>query len=1058
MSNPSVGDTPASGDTRAVFVARDHELGEIEAALRRAQTTAGALYLVSGEPGIGKSRLCGEAAEVARKLGVTVVWGRCWEGRGAPPFWPWIEVFETLGRAFPSALSVAGSAPADARFAMFRQVVRSLGQVTRDTPLLLVLEDLHAADVASLELLELVASQAQTLRALVMGTFRDLEARLREDGREPIARACRLGRVLELPRLGSGDVATLVRAAIQGADDALVASIFETTQGNPLFVDEVVREFRARSHVRMPLGVREVIRERVSLVSAEVREALEAGAVLGVEFLESDVVRMLPKAQALLDIAKEHGLVVARDGRLRFSHALHREALYHDLERDRRQLLHREAARTMSHALPSALAHHLLEAGPDALPEAIDQTVHAAAIAIDTFAFEDALALLTRAWAALPAGHVSGLMRCRLLISIGEAKLRSGNPSGKEACIEAAELARALDDPTLLGLAGLAYGAVFFTGGVDPVLVGLLEEALGSMPPADSGLRARIMARLAAARQPSPPKDRPADLKLALDAIAMARRVPDRRDRLSVLHAASGALYSAVDPVVRMGISREQEELAAEVGDVTRLLQARVRLAIDYLELSDLSSYSALTDRYETLAQEIGPSAAPWRVPLMRSALALAADRFEDSERWQAEARRLAGDDPRARRGVAFHRIGFLRAAERHDELRAALDELRGLWLAMPYGTMLADARVASCLARVGDEEELRAVLARMPEDAVDEEINTTSLVDALWVTADKGLAERLLPLMEQTGDRRVMYWFDCEIVDAPNARSLAVALAVLGRWDDCERHFAHALGMALRTGSRALAARMRFELGDLFLRLGHDLGRAAELIESALRDARAIGVDELVALIQRRHPTLADLGRSPSSPPRDTTPSRNTTTFEMALEGEYYAVTGSGSGTLRFKASRGMRYVALLVERPNIDVHVLELAGLTEGVDRGDAGDLLDGAALAAYRARLSALRDLLETAEELGDAVGAGRARGEMEAIAEELARTTQKGGKSRRTASAVERARSAVQRRIKDAIARIAERDGALGAWLRQSITTGIYCKFSPGAAIERSVRNS
>src|SRR5690606_17997030 len=104
-----------------------------------------------------------------------------------------------------------------------------------------------------------------------------------------------------------------------------------------------------------------------------------------------------------------------------------------------------------------------------------------------------------------------------------------------------------------------------------------------------------------------------------------------------------------------------------------------------------------------------------WRVPLMRSLLALMKDDFAESERLQAEARRIDAGQPRARRAEAFHRFGYLRAAERHAELRVALPELRGLWLAMPYGNILADARVASVLARIGDHDELRALLARMP-------------------------------------------------------------------------------------------------------------------------------------------------------------------------------------------------------------------------------------------------------------------------------------------------------------------------------------------------------
>jgi hypothetical protein len=169
---------------------------------------------------------------------------------------------------------------------------------------------------------------------------------------------------------------------------------------------------------------------------------------------------------------------------------------------------------------------------------------------------------------------------------------------------------------------------------------------------------------------------------------------------------------------------------------------------------------------------------------------------------------------------------------------------------------------------------------------------------------------------------------------------------------------------------------------------------------------------------------------------------------FSLALEGEYYTMPGT-RGALRFKANRGMQYLAVLVEHPHADVHVLELIGSSEHVDRGDAGELIDQAALHAYRARLEALREARETAEALGDAERAERARQEMEAIASELARGTQKGGRPRRSESAVDRARSAVQRRIKDALDRIAERDPELGTWLRRSVRTGNHCSYRPVA---------
>jgi hypothetical protein len=1025
-----------------VFVGRDRELAELVAAVGRLSSAGGSLFLLAGEPGIGKSRLAAEGAEAAREHGVAWAWGRCWEAGGAPAFWPWREACDTLGIRFPEPLATGD--PAEARFALFREFTRALGRGAAEKPVVIVLEDLHAADSSTLLLLEFVAGQLRAMPVMVIGTYRDLEVRLRVDAADSIARLGRTGRVLELARLGQGEVAALVREAIPGADDHLASTVFETTQGNPLFVDEIVRDIRVHGQRSdLPLGVREVIRQRLAPLAPEARAVLEASAVLGVEIAPSDVTRMIPGAAAALASATTGGVLVARGNRLRFSHALYREALYFGLPPARRQNLHREVARALvARGAPLAeLAHHLLEAGPDATAEAVDHAIRAAEHAVDSFAFEDALAILERARASIPSGDGAARLRCRVTIALGEAKLRSGDATGRTACLEAADAARALDDAVLLAHAGLAYGSVFLMGGVDPVLVAMLEQALAALPEAESPLRARVMARLAAARQPSPPSERARDIELGLAAIAMARRVADRRDLLGVLHAASGVLYGAVDPVVRLPITREQEALAEELGDTARLLHARVRLAIDHLELADYAAYAALASTYEEHARSIGSEAAPWRVPLMRSMLALAGDDFAESERWQVEARRLDAGQPRARRAEAFHRLGYLRAAERHTELRAAIPELCGLWLAMPYGSVLADARVASVLARIGDDEGLRRLLARMHEAAFEEQINAASLADAAWATAEPDLARRIEPLLAFYGDRWQFYWFDCEMTDGPSTRGLAYLVAILGRWDEAERLFQRALSAVEAVGRRSLAARMRFELGDLMVRLGREPARARVLIARARAEAVVIGLGELVTLIDRRHPQ-SEAKLTPASARGPSTGAK----FTMTLEGEYFALPGT-RGILRFKASRGMRYLALLVDRPNTDVHVLELVGSSDHPDRGDVGELVDPTALRAYRARLGALRDELETADALGDVERAERVRAEMEALAAELTRTTERGGRARRGTSVVDRARSAVQRRIKDALDRIAEQDPELGGWLRRSVTTGNCCRYRP-----------
>jgi hypothetical protein len=1021
-----------------VLVGRDRELDELGGALARLGAGQGGLYLLAGEPGIGKSRLASEVAAIARDRASRVAWGRCWEGGGAPAFWPWREALDALGVAFPDARALTTNDPNEARFALYREIAAALGREAAGAPLVIVFEDLHAADHASLALLELAAGQLRAMRAIIVGTYRPLEASLRPELGDALARLGRAGRVLELAPLRAPEVAALVRDAIDGADDALARTVYETTHGNPLFVDEIVRDLRARgpgAPARVPLGVREIIRQRLGLVAPDARTALEAGAVLGVELDAAIVARMVPGAGAALDDAVRSGLAIAAGDRLRFSHALYREALYHDLARPRREELHRAAARALAAtgASPAAIAHHLLEGGPTAADGAIDHATQAAEQALAMLAYDDAIALLERARRAIPTGEREPALRARVLLALGEARIAAGDAAGRTLCVDAAAIARELADAPLLARAALAYGAVLVMGTVDGTMVRLLEDALAGLGADHAPLRARVMARLAAARQPSPPRDRPRDVALALEAVALGREVAHGRDLLAILQAASGALYGMADPRLRVSIAREAERLAEELGDSSRLLQARVRLAMDLLELGDFASYAQVADAYERPAARLGPSAGPWRVPLMRSMLALARDDFAGSERWQAESRRIDAERPQARRAQAFHRIAFLRAAERHAELRAAIPELRSLWLAMPIGKLIADGFVVGCLARIGDADEIRAIVGAMPDEAFEEHINAPGLLEAAWAIGDAELARRTRAWLLEQSHRNVIYWLDTEIVEAPASRLLAHAAAMCGEHADAERHFATAVAAIEANGRRSLLARLWFEYGDLLVRLGRDVERARALIGRGRALAAEVGLPELVALIDRRHPPHG----AAVAPAR----------FAMTLEGEYYAIP-SARGPLRFKASRGMQYLAELVARAGEDIHVLELAGATDA-DRGDAGELLDPEAFKQYRARVAALREEVDDADARGDGDAAERARAEMEAIAGELGRATGLGGRARRGESAVDRARSAVTRRIKDALDRIAEQDPELGASLRRAVRTGNHCSYRPSS---------
>ncbi|HEX6242458.1 MAG TPA: ATP-binding protein, partial [Polyangiales bacterium] len=178
--------------------------------LARACAGAGRLVLFTGEPGIGKSRLAEQVALEAAALGAATAWGRCWEAGGAPAYWPWIQVFRELAMNedpfVGAAAGVALDAP-EARFAAFDRAVRSLRERAAQRPLLLVLDDLHAADAPSLLLLLLLSRALARSPILVVGAYRDAELQLTPELAPLLAKVAREAELVPLSRLDASDVA-----------------------------------------------------------------------------------------------------------------------------------------------------------------------------------------------------------------------------------------------------------------------------------------------------------------------------------------------------------------------------------------------------------------------------------------------------------------------------------------------------------------------------------------------------------------------------------------------------------------------------------------------------------------------------------------------------------------------------------------------------------------------------------------------------------------------------------------------------------------------------------
>jgi hypothetical protein len=321
-------------------------------------------------------------------------------------------------------------------------------------------------------------------------------------------------------------------------------------------------------------------------------------------------------------------------------------------------------------------------------------------------------------------------------------------------------------------------------------------------------------------------------------------------------------------------------------------------------------------------------------------------------------------------------------------------------------------------------------------------------LADACHLTRDVKLAERLYPALLPWAARFVWLGPLTGCIDPPFARSLGLLAETLGNHDDAIRHLEDAEARTAKAGMRGHYARLWYELARaLFARGGPgDRERGLRLIDEARALASELGqvglLPQLAALVA---PASA---RAPSADPRATRPAPHPPRLSLRRERDTWRIAW-GERTLQLRDSRGLALLARLVDNAGCELHVLQLAADgDEPRDVGDAGPALDAAAVQSYRQRLLELRDELHDAEERGHADRAERAREEIEFLTRELARAVGMGGRERRAGHAAERARTAVQKRIREAIRRIEADVPELGKHLHEAVRTGVFCGYLPG----------
>jgi DNA-binding SARP family transcriptional activator len=898
---------PAADPGRGAFVGRENELAELVAGLENALAGTGRLFLLAGEPGIGKSRLTDELIAHARARGARVLVGRCWEAGGAPAYWPWVQALRScvrerdpeqlrreLGRGASDLAQLLPELselfqlpepgpldPNSARFRLFDSVSSFLLAVAAERPLVLVLDDLHAADEPSLLLLRFVARELGSARLLVIGAYRDIDPTVRDPLASAVAELVRepVTRRITLAGLEEGDVARYIElTAGAPPDEQLVGTIHAETDGNPLFVGEVVRLLAAEGRLDdgrdallgIPEGVRDAIGRRLARLSEECRDLLALASVLGREFrldaleqtsgiARDELLERLEEAVGERVITE----VVGAPGRLRFSHVLVRDSLYESLPAPRRLRLHRRVGEALEQLYApdpephlAEFAHQFLLAGGTESGKAFDYARRAADQAMAQVAYEEAARLYRMVREALELEGVGDeSIRCELLLSLGDAEAAAGEgAASKETFVQAADIARKLEAPEQLARAALGYGGRFAwprRAAGDTRLVPLLEEALAALGEVDTTLRAGLLSRLACALRDELSSERRDSL--SGEAVGIARRLGDPPALVYTLIGRRLAVWAPENVDELLEITSEIVQLADEAGEAERAVDARLLRLEGYLIRGDMRGVRADLEAAVRLAADTRRPSTHWHVEVHRAELALLEGRFADAERHIAETVRLGEQ------------------AQVSDAAENAVTQTFALrWALGGLGEISADVQqlaeerparaVYRCLVAVldlelGNEEGARGALEALGADefaAVPHDpewmLALCLLVEVAGALGDVERAAVLYRVLEPYGHLVVID--PHEFGTGSAARTLGVAATACGRLEDAERHFHEALAMNERIGARPWLARTQEDYADMLLERDEpgDRERADGLLEQALSIYRELGMKSYAA------------------------------------------------------------------------------------------------------------------------------------------------------------------------------------------------------------------
>lgn len=1014
-------------------VGRDAELAALRGALDDVVGGVGRLVLVAGDAGIGKSTLVDAFRPYAAAAGATWLWGAGWEDGGAPSYWPWVQVLRAAARTSSEEVTArrdglgplgpsGPGAPAPDQFVLYDAVVDLLAAMAVRAPVVVVLEDLHAAGPATAQLLEFVARFGRHARLLLIGTYRPAEVGADADLSSVITRLESAGALVAPGPLSAAEITLVLEDQRVAAAPGIVDAVRERTQGNPLFVSHVARRLAAGGSLAdagLPLGLRSALRRQAASAtgSSTVPDVLDAAAVLGPD-VKLDVLSVVLDAppqqvRPALEAATEAGLLrtdLTVPGGYVFTHALVREALHDGIPPLTLADLHLRAGRALAAAGagPDRLAHHFLAAWPagGAVEAAglcrrvADLATAAHAHAEAARAFENALVSHGR----IPSSDAKE--RCDLLVRLAAAQFSAARTtSARRTAAMAVALADSLGDADLLGRAVLQSASHLPFNSVDHDVITLLQRAEQCWEGRTSPNRAMILSRLAGLTAPLDRETARATAERAEEvALALGATVPER-DRAKALSAALTAQLEVTwgqhEPASALETARRLAELAVDPADEAA---AAIWVTVFSLELGDTAMAESAVQSLERIAQRERQPSLRHLALSRRANLTILLGEHDEGRRLLHEARSVAlrAGLPDADAVAWGQLFAVWRCADLPEDDAKLMERVaRELAEVSPF-PLAHEAAVVQMVAAHGDIESARVRFRRLMAT-----VDTLSH-DLLYCWTIALLAEDAV-LLEDSEAAAVLY------------ESL---LPFAGR-------FVLAAGAVVCLGSAS------HQLGRLATLLGKPDDARVHL-EIAVRAHRLAGC---VAMLAASESALAELRAAP-----------------VVQEPDGPVVTVRyGAEVATLPRSLGLGYLAVLISNPGKDLpagHLAFSAGAAGGdvrpggaAPRRASDEVLDKAALASYRARLAAIDSELDEARDWNQVGNIDRLEDERAFLLAELSRALGIGGRQRRFADEEERARVNVTRAIRSAIRKLGTQAPNLAAHLEVAVTTGKRCRYDP-----------